>query len=177
MNDAHLTLITGGSRSGKSSYALNLAQERAGADGRAFFLATAQPIDDEMRARIDHHRSLRSSIFRTIEEPVELCEAVAKLYGSCEVLVIDCLTIWISNLLAANRGHDAIMAEADRLAAILRAAPFSTFVVTDEVGSGIVPMEPLGRRFRDLLGWTNQALGRAADRIVLMVAGHPLRVK
>jgi adenosylcobinamide kinase/adenosylcobinamide-phosphate guanylyltransferase len=177
MNDPHLTLITGGSRSGKSSYALNLAQEGAGADGRAFFLATAQPIDDEMRARIAHHRSLRPSIFKTIEEPVELGEAVAKLAGRCEVLVIDCLTIWISNLLATKRGQDAIMTEADRLAALLCGAPFSTFVVTDEVGSGIVPMEPLSRSFRDLLGWTNQALGRAADRIVLMVAGHPLRVK
>ncbi|HXR36983.1 MAG TPA: bifunctional adenosylcobinamide kinase/adenosylcobinamide-phosphate guanylyltransferase [Candidatus Binataceae bacterium] len=177
MKDSHLSLITGGSRSGKSSYALNLAQERAGDGGRAFFLATAQPIDDEMRARIAHHRSLRPGIFETIEEPVELCEVLAKLDGRCEVLVIDCLTIWISNLLAANRGHDAIMAEADRLAIALRAAPFSTFVVTDEVGSGIVPMEPLSRSFRDLLGWTNQALGRAADRIVLMVAGYPLRVK
>jgi adenosylcobinamide kinase/adenosylcobinamide-phosphate guanylyltransferase len=177
MDDPHLILITGGSRSGKSSYALSLAQEREGSGGRAFFLATAQPIDDEMRARIAHHRKLRPGTFKTIEEPVELCAVLARLNGRCEVLVIDCLTIWISNLLAANRSEDAIMAEADRLAALLRAAPFATFVVTDEVGSGIVPMEPLSRRFRDLLGWTNQALARAADRIVLMVAGHPLLVK
>src|SRR5262245_22814964 len=119
MNDAHLTLITGGSRSGKSSYALDLAQERAGADGRAFFLATAQPIDDEMRARIDHHRSMRPGTFSTIEEPVELYEAVANLDGRCEVLVIDCLTIWIANLLAANRSPDSITGEARRLAALL----------------------------------------------------------
>jgi adenosylcobinamide kinase/adenosylcobinamide-phosphate guanylyltransferase len=177
MRNFHLSLITGGSRSGKSSHALNLAQERAGADGRAFFLATAQPIDDEMRARIAHHQSLRSSMFETIEEPVELCEAVARLEKRAEVVVVDCLTLWVSNLLAAGRGDDAIIAEADRLALLLSSAPFASYVVTDEVGSGIVPMEPLSRRFRDLLGWTNQAIGRAADQIVLMVAGHPLRVK
>jgi adenosylcobinamide kinase/adenosylcobinamide-phosphate guanylyltransferase len=177
MTNAHLTLITGGSRSGKSAYALEQAEQRADAGGRAFFLATAQPIDDEMRTRIERHRSARPAIFKTIEEPVELCAAAAKLDGHCDVLLIDCLTIWISNLLAANRSHDSIMAEAGGLAALLTEASFCTFVVTDEVGSGIVPMEPLSRRFRDLLGWTNQEVGRAADSIVLMVAGHPLRVK
>ncbi len=91
--------------------------------------------------------------------------------------VIDCLTIWVSNLLAANRDDAAIMAEADRLADLLKQAPFHSFVVTDEVGSGIVPMAPLSRRFRDLLGWTNQAIARAADQVLLMVAGYPLRIK
>lgn len=93
------------------------------------------------------------------------------------VLVIDCLTLWVSNLMAAGRDDDAILAEAANLAGLLRAAPFDTFVVSDEVGSGLVPMDPIGRRFRDLLGWTNQTIGRAADQVLLMVAGYPLRVK
>jgi adenosylcobinamide kinase/adenosylcobinamide-phosphate guanylyltransferase len=177
MANSHLTLITGGSRSGKSSHALNLAQEQAGAAGRAFFLATAQPIDDEMRARIEHHRRLRSSMFETIEEPMELGEVIARLEKRAEVVVVDCLTLWVSNLLAAGRDDDAIMADSGRLALLLSTAPFASYVVTDEVGSGIVPMTPLSRRFRDLLGWTNQTIGRAADQIILMVAGHPLRVK
>ncbi len=175
---AQLVLITGGSRSGKSSYALSLAAQRiASAQRRACFLATAQPIDDEMRTRIEHHRRDRPAAFETIEEPLQVCEAVARIDPRAAVLVIDCLTLWISNLMAAGRGDEAIVAEADRLAGLLRAAPFDTFVVSDEVGSGIVPMEPLSRRFRDLLGWTNQSLGRAADQILMMVAGYPLRVK
>lgn len=176
MTDSHLTLITGGSRSGKSSHALSLAQARA-ESGRAFFLATAQAIDDEMQARIAHHQSLRPEIFETVEEPVRLCEALVKIDRRAGVVVIDCLTIWVSNLLAADRDDAAIMAEACRLADLLKQAPFHSFVVTDEVGSGIVPMAPLSRRFRDLLGWTNQHIARAADQVLLMVAGYPLRVK
>jgi len=177
MTESHLTLITGGSRSGKSSHALSLAGARAGS-GRAFFLATAQAIDDEMQARIAYHQSLRPEIFETVEEPVRLCEAVANIDRRADaVVVIDCLTIWVSNLLALNRDDAAIMAEAGRLAELLKQAPFDSFVVTDEVGSGIVPMAPLSRRFRDLLGWTNQTIARAADQVLLMVAGYPLRIK
>ena len=177
MAESQLVLVTGGSRSGKSSCAISLAAERMAPPQRAVFLATAQPIDEEMRARIAHHRRDRPAAFETIEEPLELCRAVTQIDVRTAVVVIDCLTLWISNLMAAGRGDEAILADADRLAAVLRAAPFHTFVVSDEVGSGIVPMDPLGRRFRDLLGWTNQAIGRVADQILLMVAGHPLRVK
>jgi adenosylcobinamide kinase/adenosylcobinamide-phosphate guanylyltransferase len=129
-----------------------------------------------MRSRIANHRRERPVAFETIEEPLEVCQAVA-LLDHAGVLVIDCLTLWVSNLMAAGRGDDAILTEAANLAGLLRAAPFETFVVSDEVGSGLVPMEPLGRRFRDLLGWTNQTIGRAAGQILLMVAGYPLRVK
>jgi adenosylcobinamide kinase / adenosylcobinamide-phosphate guanylyltransferase len=177
MAAAHLTLITGGSRSGKSSYALELAQESAGERGRGFFIATAQPTDAEMQARIANHQRVRPATFQTVEEPLEICDTVARLDSRTGVVVIDCLTIWVSNLMDAGRGDEAIITQAHRLAEVLRAASFTTFVVTDEVGSGIVPMAPLSRRFRDLLGWTNQIIGRAADQIMLMVAGHPLRVK
>jgi len=177
MADSQLVLITGGSRSGKSSHAISLAAERAGAERRAFFLATAQPSDEEMRSRIAHHRRERPAGFETIEEPLEVCQAVTRLDADAGVLVIDCLTLWISNLMATGRPDKEILAEAANLAALLRAARFHSFVVSDEVGSGLVPMEPLGRRFRDLLGWTNQTIGRAADQVLLMVAGYPLRVK
>jgi adenosylcobinamide kinase/adenosylcobinamide-phosphate guanylyltransferase len=177
MADSQLVLITGGSRSGKSSYATSLAAERAGAHGRAFFLATAQPIDEEMRSRIAHHRRQRPTGFDTIEEPLAVCQAVARLNARAGVLVIDCLTLWVSNLMAAGRDDQAILAEATNLAGVLRAAPFHSIIVSDEVGSGLVPMDPIGRRYRDLLGWTNQTIGRAADQVLLMVAGYPLRVK
>ncbi len=177
MPQRRFVLISGGSRSGKSSHALNLAVPRALAGGRAFFVATAQPSDGEMRARIAHHRSERPAVFETIEEPLELCRAVSQLPQTARVLVIDCLTLWISNLMASGRRDHAILGQARKLAALLGAAAFDSFVVTDEVGSGLVPMDPVGRRFRDLLGWTNQAIGRAADEVLLMVAGYPLRVK
>src|SRR5690242_14642708 len=103
MADSQLVLITGGSRSGKSSYALRMAaQGRAQVSRRAFFLATAQPTDDEMRSRIEHHRRERPSAFETIEEPLEIGQRVARLDAACGVLVIDCLTLWISNLMAAG---------------------------------------------------------------------------
>jgi adenosylcobinamide kinase/adenosylcobinamide-phosphate guanylyltransferase len=176
MAEKQLVLITGGSRSGKSSYAMGLAAQRVTSPGQAYFIATAQPIDDEMRTRIARHRSDRPHAFKTIEEPLELCRALEGI-GSASVVLIDCLTLWVSNLMAAGRGDDAILAEGAKLAQLLRAAAFDALVVSDEVGSGLVPMDPVGRRFRDLLGWTNQTVGRAADRILMMVAGYPLRVK
>lgn len=177
MADRRFVLITGGSRSGKSSYALRVAERPAAAEQHAFFIATARPLDDEMRARIEHHQSERPPFFQTIEEPLELSRALLRLEEHAGVVVIDCLTLWISNLMAEGRDDPTILAQARALAAALSAAPYDVFVVTDEVGSGLVPMDPVGRRFRDLLGWTNQELGRAADQILMMVAGYPLRVK
>jgi adenosylcobinamide kinase / adenosylcobinamide-phosphate guanylyltransferase len=170
-----ITLITGGSRSGKSVYAIARATE--GRDARCAFLATAEALDDEMRSRIARHRANRPDAFETIEEPLNIVASLARLSGRADVIVIDCLTLWVSNLMATGARDEAILLEADALAATLRETPASSFVVTDEVGSGIVPDNPAARRFRDLLGWTNQKIGRVADEIILMVAGHPMRVK
>jgi adenosylcobinamide kinase/adenosylcobinamide-phosphate guanylyltransferase len=169
-----LTLITGGCRSGKSTHAIMIAS--ASAASRKFFIATAQALDDEMRQRIAYHRRSRPPEFETIEEPQKLGAALTSLHGRADVVVIDCLTLWISNLLQ-ERSDEAIMEEADDLARIAARSPFSTIVVTDEVGWGIVPDNPVARRFRDLLGWTNQKIARASDEVHLMVAGYPLRVK
>jgi adenosylcobinamide kinase/adenosylcobinamide-phosphate guanylyltransferase len=143
---------------------------------RKFFIATAEPLDDEMRARIAHHRRSRSAEFETIEEPQRLAAAVESLYGHADIVVIDCLTLWISNLLGEH-SDEAILVEADAVAKVARRAPFSTIIVTDEVGWGVVPDNPIARRFRDLLGWTNQKIAQAADEVLLMAAGYPLRLK
>jgi adenosylcobinamide kinase/adenosylcobinamide-phosphate guanylyltransferase len=170
-----VTLITGGARSGKSAHSLTLAQQAPGA--RRFFIATAEALDDEMRERIAHHRASRSADFATIEEPIAIGAALLELASRADIVVVDCLTLWISNLLMARRSDEEILAEARGLASAVADAPFASIVVTDEVGSGIVPENALARRFRDLLGWTNQTLAQTAERVVLMVAGYPLRVK
>jgi adenosylcobinamide kinase / adenosylcobinamide-phosphate guanylyltransferase len=170
-----VTLITGGARSGKSAHALALAQHAPGA--RRFFIATAEALDDEMRARIAHHRASRSADFATIEEPTAVADALSKLARRADIVVVDCLTLWISNLLMANRSDEEILDEARGLAATMAGAPFATIVVTDEVGAGIVPENAMARRFRDLLGWANQALAQTAEGVVLIVAGYPMRVK
>jgi adenosylcobinamide kinase/adenosylcobinamide-phosphate guanylyltransferase len=170
---APITLITGGSRSGKSAHAL----AAAGGALRRYFIATAEALDAEMSARIAHHRASRPADFQTIEEPIDLRGSLEALEGHADIAVIDCLTLWISNLMGRGLGDDAILAEADALAAAMARASFSTIAVTDEVGSGIVPGNPIARRFRDLLGWTNQTIARAADSVLLMAAGYPLRLK
>ena len=169
-----MTLITGGCRSGKSSHALALAS--AYSAPRKFFIATAEALDEEMRLRIEHHRLTRPAEFRTMEEPRKLGVALGLLAGRADVVVVDCLTLWISNLIEENN-DDTILGEAANVATLLRQASFSTIVVTDEVGWGIVPDNPVARRFRDLLGWTNQMMAGAADEVVLMAAGCPLCLK
>lgn len=171
-----LTLITGGSRSGKSTQALVLATADPTAT-RRFFIATAEALDDEMRTRIAHHQATRPSEFITVEEPVGLQIAVTALAGRADVAVLDCLTLWVSNLIGQGLDDDEILRAAETLATALRQAPFPLVVVTDEVGWGIVPDNPVARRFRDLLGWTNQKIAQVADCVLLMVAGYPLRLK
>jgi adenosylcobinamide kinase/adenosylcobinamide-phosphate guanylyltransferase len=175
METPRLTLITGGARSGKSSHALTIATAYPG--NRRYFIASAEPSDDEMHTRIERHRADRSAGFVTIEEPVALARVIASLDGRADVLVLDCLTLWVANLMARDRDDLAVMAEADGLIGALTRVTFGAVVVTGEVGAGIVPMNPAARRFRDLLGWINQKVARASDRVLLMTAGYPLIVK
>ncbi len=172
-----ITLITGGSRSGKSTHALGLAFEHRPRIGRLYFVATAQALDDEMRARIGHHQAARPAEFTTIEAPLDPAATLRSLSDRASVVVLDCLTLWISNLLMAEMRDDEVLARAGDLAAVLGQSAFASIVVSGEVGSGIVPDNPLARRFRDLLGRTNQIIGAVCDEIILMVAGHPMRVK
>jgi adenosylcobinamide kinase/adenosylcobinamide-phosphate guanylyltransferase len=163
--------VLGGARSGKTAYALGEALARPAA--RRVMIATAEPLDDEMAARIAHHQTERGSDWLTVEAPRELAAAVRALAAS-DVAVIDCLTLWISNLMMD--GADVGAAVADLVTA-LGESPAELAVISNEVGQGIVPDNPLARRFRDEAGWAHQALARAADRVVFVTAGLPQVLK
>jgi adenosylcobinamide kinase/adenosylcobinamide-phosphate guanylyltransferase len=169
-----VTLVLGGVRSGKSRYALQLAAQ----SDRVVFVATARNSDDEMRRKIERHRAERPEEWLTVEEPLELPAVLARHGADCDVIVVDCLTIFAANLLEAEgEDRDAIERSVAALCAALRSVDCAVVLVSNEVGSGVVPAYPLGRRYRDLLGEINQSVARAADDVVLMVAGLPLALK
>jgi len=163
-----ITLVLGGVRSGKS----RLAQRIAEASERVTFVATAERRDDaEMIAKIDRHRADRPSAWKTIEEPLELARVIREVDGACQVLLIDCLTLFAANLLEAC-GDDAgqIEARIEEFVTALRSASCAVVLVSNEVGSGVVPAYAAGRQFRDLVGELNQRVAAVADTVVLMVA-------
>jgi len=175
MTDKEVILVTGGCRSGKSSYALQLL-----ADAPAkVYVATAPVTDDEMKDRVRRHREERGSAWRTVEEPIEVPTVLDREAASGEPVVIDCLTTWVSNLTLQDGGNAETRAleYLDRLLESVEGYPARIVLITNEVGSGVVPPYPLGRLFRDLAGIVNQRVGKAADRIVLMVCGCPVFVK
>jgi adenosylcobinamide kinase/adenosylcobinamide-phosphate guanylyltransferase len=169
---ARIIVVGGGVRSGKSAFAVDLGL-RLGA--RRAFVATATASDDEMRARIDRHRRDRLDAFDTIEEPVALTEALARLHDY-DVVVVDCLTLWLSNRLVRGELVDQILEEVDRLVAVLQERRFHAVLVTNEVGMSVHPPTPLGRAFVEVCGFTHQRLGRAADEIHLAVLGKVLKI-
>ena len=166
-------LVGGGVRSGKSAFALALARTLG---PRRAFLATAEPRDGEMAERIARHRAERGAEFATVEEPLELRRAVAAL-GELDVVVVDCLTLWLSNLLLRGDPPAALAARVDEFATVLAAAPFHSVLVTNEVGMGVVPESALGRTFRDAAGRAHQALASRADRVYLAVLGTVLQIR
>jgi adenosylcobinamide kinase/adenosylcobinamide-phosphate guanylyltransferase len=163
-----IILIGGGARSGKSRYALEKARALPGT--RAF-LATAQPFDEEMTARIHLHQSERGPEFATIEEPLDLASAIARPYA---VILVDCLTLWLSNLMFADKNIDA---ETHALLAAAQAFDKTIIFVTNEVGAGIVPENALARDFRDRAGTLSQRVASIAHEVYYMVFGQPIRVK
>jgi adenosylcobinamide kinase/adenosylcobinamide-phosphate guanylyltransferase len=169
MSDPRLTLVLGGARSGKSAHAESLVSSMA---GDPVYVATAEAYDAEMEARIAAHRGRRGEAWTTVEAPFDLVEAVLGAAG--KPVLVDCLTLWLSNLLGADRD---IAAETDRLIAALRDAASPVVLVSNEVGLGIVPENALARTFRDLQGELNQAVAAAADRVVFVAAGLPLVLK
>jgi adenosylcobinamide kinase / adenosylcobinamide-phosphate guanylyltransferase len=190
-----LILILGGARSGKSTFAERLAAS----SGKAVaFIATATASDDEMRARIARHRAFRPEKWYTLEEPLELARAVQQAYKLVDVLLLDCVTVWLGNVLlqelgqqeSDDRGKEELyipdnlfdersLKQIETLLAVVQSAePNKTLiVVSNEVGLGIVPAYPLGRVYRDTLGYVNQRLAQAADRVYLMVAGMAVDIK
>jgi adenosylcobinamide kinase/adenosylcobinamide-phosphate guanylyltransferase len=166
-------LVTGGARSGKSRYAEEHAQQ---AGARLCYLATAEPEDEEMLQRITEHKKRRGNRWTTVEEPMELTAALLSQRGKADCVLVDCLTLWLSNVLI-RRDEKSATAKVEELVETLPQLDFHLILVTNEVGWGIVPDNPLARQFRDLSGRANERIAQVADEVVLMVAGIPLMVK
>jgi adenosylcobinamide kinase / adenosylcobinamide-phosphate guanylyltransferase len=164
-----IILIGGGSRSGKSRQALQVARQRG---QRLGFIATAQGLDDEMRERILVHRQERGADFTTIEEPLALAGAIERYSADFDAIVVDCLTLWLSNVTTSD-----VETETAKLLDTSLASSALVILVTNEVGCGIVPDNPVARRFRDDAGRLNQRVGEAASEVYWMVFGCALRVK
>ncbi len=166
--------MLGGARSGKSRHAVALAR----AAGRpTAFVATAEAFDDGMRARIARHRAERPAEWLTVEEPLALPAACRAIPAAIDLVVIDCLTVWVGNRILRAGADDAILAGAEELAGLLAERRRSWVIVSNEVGEGVHPPTADGMRFRDVLGLVNQRIAAVADRVTLMVAGLPLVVK
>jgi adenosylcobinamide kinase/adenosylcobinamide-phosphate guanylyltransferase len=166
----HLTLVLGGARSGKSRYAESLITAHP---PPWVYVATAEALDDEMRARIADHRARRGADWRVVEAPRDLAGALMGL-GEGGAVLVDCLTLWLTNLMLADADLES---ESTRLQTALADIAVPVVLVSNEVGFGIVPDNALARRFRDAQGWLNQRMAAVAARVVLMVAGLPLVVK
>jgi adenosylcobinamide kinase/adenosylcobinamide-phosphate guanylyltransferase len=170
-SSAYVTFVIGGARSGKSAYAERLI---AGMPGERIYIATAEPGDAEMAERIAEHRRRRDGTWRTVEEPLDLADALLSEAGEGRAVLVDCLTIWLSNLIAAERAHEE---EEKRLVDALSRVTGPVVLISNEVGLGIVPDNALARSFRDLAGRLNQRIAAAADRVVFLAAGLPLTFK
>ncbi len=177
MKADHISLVVGGCRSGKSRYALEMA-EKVDAN-RQIFIATCQPHDDEMRERVEKHRQQRSDTWLTVEAPLKLPEAIGSHASPDTVVVVDCLTLWISNILLQpgdTRANDW-ETQAVRLVKGLSEANGPVILVSNEVGTGIVPENRLARMFRDATGAVNQQVAAVAGSVIWMVAGIPVKIK
>lgn len=166
-----VTLVLGGARSGKSRYAETLAEDQP---GECVYIATAEAGDGEMAERIRRHRARRGERWRTVEEPLALADAVRREAAAGRAVLVDCLTLWLANLMEAGRD---IAAETESLLAVLGEATGPVLLVSSEVGQGIVPDNALARAFRDHAGALHQAVAAASGRVILVTAGLPMVLK
>jgi adenosylcobinamide kinase / adenosylcobinamide-phosphate guanylyltransferase len=173
-----ITLIIGGARSGKSNFAQEYASQIG---GRVLFCATAEPLDGEMVARIEAHKKSRPPGWDTCEASINVGAALQKLAHKYDAVIIDCLTLLVSNCMgdgcSFEQSEHVVTEEIDRLIECLLQKNANYILVTNDVGSGLVPDNTLGRQYRDLLGRANQQLARCADEVYLMVAGLPVKIK
>jgi adenosylcobinamide kinase / adenosylcobinamide-phosphate guanylyltransferase len=169
------TLIVGGCRSGKSRQALALGEKYTGR--RNLFVATCQPHDADMAARIARHQKERGRHWETVETPIDPDKAILDKGSGSDVLLIDCLTLWISNLMMVHDRDEEILKAVERLHRAVAAPPCPIILVSNEVGTGIVPENPMARRFRDLAGWCNQRMANACRNVIWMVAGIAVPIK
>ena len=167
--------VLGGCRSGKSSYALETAQKFSG-DNKVF-IATCIPHDDEMKQRVTRHQKERSQAWETVEAPLLLPEAITEKNRTADAIIVDCLTLWVSNLLMDSDDSKKIEMHIPRLTEAIEKSHCPVVLVSNEVGHGIVPENKLARQFRDLVGFVNQAVAGCADEVIWTVAGIPVTIK
>jgi len=167
-----IILVTGGARSGKSRKAEELAIKLCKDPKRRVYIATAQAFDDEMKDRISKHQERRGDAFQTVEAPVELGKAITEAQNKSDVILVDCLTVWMGNLLYYKKPE-----EKEILLKALKEADNTVILVTNETGMGIVPDNELSRRFRDEAGFLNQAVAEIADNVIFMVSGIEMQIK
>lgn len=170
-----IIFVIGGCRSGKSSHALHAAEEMPG--NRKIYIATCMPQDEEMKQRVAKHRQERSKNWVTIEEPLQLASAISQNGPEADVLLVDCLTLWVSNLLMETDDERQIEKRIAELIAALERATGPIVLVSNEIGTGIVPQNKLARQYRDIIGLANQAVAKTAGRVIWMVAGIPVTIK
>jgi adenosylcobinamide kinase/adenosylcobinamide-phosphate guanylyltransferase len=170
-----ITFIMGGCRSGKSARALVEAEGCQAA--HRLFVATCRPYDEEMRRRIARHQRERDASWETLEVPLELAETLASHNAPDNVLVVDCLTLWVTNLMLAEKSSADVEAQVAALTRTLKAMKCPVILVANEVGQGIVPENAMARQFRDWAGLVNQRVAACADRVMWMVAGIPVTIK
>lgn len=174
MGMGRIYFITGGARSGKSGFAEKLAVELP---GKRAYVATAQALDEEMAARIAKHRKDRGAAWDTFEEPLAIAELLGKLSDRYPVVLLDCLTLWLSNVMAHTDNDGQVHERTGELVAAVRSYKGNCIIVSNEVGLGIVPDNPLARKFRDLAGILNQKVAQAADEVYFTAAGIPMKIK
>ncbi|HZQ07744.1 MAG TPA: bifunctional adenosylcobinamide kinase/adenosylcobinamide-phosphate guanylyltransferase [Anaerolineae bacterium] len=177
MSQSEIILILGGARSGKSTWAENMARTRAG--DSVLYIATAEALDDEMRERIDMHRAARPPAWQTREAPRNLPEAIAQLDSPPRLIVLDCLTLWVTNemLVSERELQKRLLCQLDMLTDWVRLHDLDLIIVSNEVGLGIVPDNELSRHFRDMLGKVNAYVAQIADKVYWMAAGLPIELK
>ena len=170
-----ITFVVGGCRSGKSRYALKLAEQVPGQN--KIFVATCVPGDDEMKQRVLHHKKERGPDWKTLEVPVLLPEAIIENSRKEEVLLVDCLTLWVNNIFMENNDQENIEKHVEKLIRSFDQVRCPIILVSNEVGAGIVPENKLARRFRDVMGFVNQKVAASSDNVTWMVVGIPVIIK
>ena len=168
-----IKFITGGSRSGKSSYALDSALKY----NKRGFIATAVPFDDEMKLRIEKHKSERTKKFITVEEPYNISKAITEMENQVDVIILDCISVWLGNLFYKHGETENEFTELDNFYNKLKTIKCDIIIVTNEVGMGIIPENKLARHYRDLLGFVNQEIAKLANEVIFMVSGIPTKIK
>ena len=176
----NITFVIGGCRSGKSSFALdqaNRVQSNRIKEKNKYFIATSVPTDSEMEKRVEKHQKERGEDWNTIEEPVRIYEKINQYSQKAGVILVDCLTLWVSNLLVHSYDQTQVDEAIRHLENSLEQCKCQVFLVSNEVGCGIVPENKLARQFRDLAGLVNQRMAKVADTVVMMVAGIDVQIK